>query len=97
MHICVGGPKDGEYISTDKSYFSIININPGQFCNYHRDPYEMLQTTQTTYELQTFGADRDRYKVWVPIGQTPSETMAILIHNYSGKISDKSNRKRNRL
>lgn len=64
--ICIGGPLDGKRRFANGTHHSVPQLGGPTF----------------RYDLQMFGVPQGAVAVWAPEGQTPFETLSLLIEAY---------------
>jgi hypothetical protein len=66
-HLCVGGPKTGEWIDWDSDRFVVAIPQSLKFIDFNDlpDPLEEIEVKTGTYTLERIGFDNHRKTVWV--------------------------------
>jgi hypothetical protein len=85
--VCVGGEADGQRIVVDPSSKWIRVVNPIKEITPHwvigSSPIAPMSISYTIYERSQWRAEDTIMYVLVPQGQSPSETLRLLIERYT--------------
>jgi len=88
--LCVGGPRAGErFESHHGSGFRvpILRELPDAISTDYRSIKETVEIAFTDYHEQTFHTPQGDVSFWVPIDQTPLETITLLLEAYERQLS----------
>lgn len=93
-YLCVGGPKSGERVSPNPEKRFIADILPPMGMARVSGPPDINEPVSLTVERieyvnEHFVTPEGKITLWVPEGQTPLETLEVLLDTYAQACSAK--------
>ena len=85
--LCIGGPRDGKrYHVLHGNGFRVAVTEPVSYLDDYRYGGEACTKVEfTDYHAELFRTPQGDVEFWVPVGQTPLETITRLLESYEAR------------
>lgn len=88
-NVCVGGAYNGQRVDVSGEYFRVreqksFQIGSAESLGVGKPP-QPTETKYQTYVKQSFKTAQSTISYWVPEGQSPEESLNLLLSNYHEK------------
>ena len=85
-HLCIGGPKDGEWVCSDKETFRAVAHPVFALVVNDLSFVRPVPLKIVTYRREVFYTPQGPLSMWVPENQTAHETISRLLEIYQAGV-----------